>query len=668
MVSNKGKAIWTQPSWFYKAPSKHLGAGVSSPPVFSSFAHWWMEVNPQAVTKPPVPQEIPWCLPTLSTKGGPNPNETHLTGNLQEAGAFLSLASPPLLERINIASPHYANYQSAPHNSEENLNSSSWLLHPDHRLKPQAMAFFEFFGSGQQSMQQQDLNPQTPNQLQQNLLGVGPVQQLAVQVEAGQEQQLAVPVEAVQEQQLAVQENNSWPRWLEEIPVQQAPVSPVLDLEINLNEPPMPLTQDLNELPPLEGSEEMLIHPNQTTIDQQVGEILEMQRIIQHAPALAEGHLEALEEVIENQHDLYIVAQLAIDQDSNEIQQGKDPQERIVHPVEGQYFGEDQQHLPQLVLELHQQVMQEVCNNLNLNEEVANNLNLHVNADFQPLVLQAPTETSLHIEIPDDEMMDMDMENQKILGQGRQNKHGGLFQNNIQLGMATTFFTNPPESPLSAEPFWLAQMAPKFGDKAEEKDKILIEVPTKWLGLFKALLSAPAQHKWAKQLLESSFPKLLFNENEWTATLSLSCKPCATEVCELLRCEPLIAQEIEEAISEEPDEIMENPSPNKKRVRKGKADTPIVDSAVRRSSRVRANCNGFKMNVCKARNCPGCNSEPPTLSPAILKKIGTSMCDLQDDQLQEQILRSKKKVEPVGKKLKKRKDEEKKHDDHEVIN
>jgi hypothetical protein len=74
------------------------------------------------------------------------------------------------------------------------------------------------------------------------------------------------------------------------------------------------------------------------------------------------------------------------------------------------------------------------------------------------------------------------------------------------------------------------------------------------------------------------------------------------------------------------------------------------------------------MNVCKTKNYVGCNSEPPTLSLATLKKTGTSMCQLQDDQLEEQILISKKKVEPIGKKLKKNKDEKKKHDDNEDIN
>jgi hypothetical protein len=50
------------------------------------------------------------------------------------------------------------------------------------------MAFFDIFGLGQQAMHQyQDVNPQNPNQLQQDLLGAAPSQQLAEQMEAAQE-------------------------------------------------------------------------------------------------------------------------------------------------------------------------------------------------------------------------------------------------------------------------------------------------------------------------------------------------------------------------------------------------------------------------------------------------------------------------------------------------
>ena len=59
------------------------------------------------------------------------------------------------------------------------------------------------------------------------------------------------------------------------------------------------------------------------------------------------------------------------------------------------------------------------------------------------------------------------------------------------------------------------------------------------------------------------------------------------------------ASEIEEAI---PKDDLKESSSSKKRGRKAKADTPVVDSTVRRSSGVRANSNGFKVNTCTAKN------------------------------------------------------------------
>lgn len=120
----------------------------------------------------------------------------------------------------------------------------------------------------------------------------------------------------------------------------------------------------------------------------------------------------------------------------------------------------------------------------------------------------------------------------------------------------------------------------------------------------------------------------------------------------LLDSEPSSVREIEEAL---PMEDIGEPVSGKKRGRKGMAVTPIVDSAVRRSNRVRANSNGFKLDTCKIKNCLGCSSEPPILYPHSLKKIGTSLCQLQEDQLDEHLLMTKNKLEPVGKKVKKNK-------------
>ena len=103
------------------------------------------------------------------------------------------------------------------------------------------------------------------------------------------------------------------------------------------------------------------------------------------------------------------------------------------------------------------------------------------------------------------------------------------------------------------------------------------------------------------------------------------CKPSSIG---MLFSKPSPVREIEEAL---PKEDSEETSANKKRGRKGKADTPIVDSVVRRSDRVRANTNGFKVSTCRIKNCLGCSNDPPILSPLSLKNIGTSLCQLQEE-------------------------------------
>lgn len=225
-----------------------------------------------------------------------------------------------------------------------------------------------------------------------------------------------------------------------------------------------------------------------------------------------------------------------------------------------------------------------------------------------------------------------------------------IFQENIQIGMVRTFFFNSPALPKTVD---LPRLAPEFAFNYQanlDPEKELLVVPKDWMGFFKALLEAPAQHAWSKKLLESGFPSFLHMGPQGGCHLDLGFKPSPLGTCSLLESEPSTAKELEEAIPLEDSEEFLLP---KKRGRKGKAVTPIVDSMVRRSSRVRANTNGFKHSTCKIRNCLGCSNDPPILSPTSLKKIGTSMCQLQEDQLEEQMLLVKDKLEPMGKKGKK---------------
>jgi hypothetical protein len=199
-----------------------------------------------------------------------------------------------------------------------------------------------------------------------------------------------------------------------------------------------------------------------------------------------------------------------------------DLQEMIIHPSNEQVQEEIQMVAH---FELEQQ-----------HEETQGNV--EDNLDFNVAIPQInPWENFLHHEIPEDELM-MDVEEndledhqnlaiqdqnlatqhdlnyiqpeQENLGQQQnleqhlvaqhvnQIQHEAevdiepVFQNNIQLGMVKTFFNKPPAPyPSHLNPPWFA---PKPAKKSGSADKFLIEIPAKWLGLFQALLRAPAQY------------------------------------------------------------------------------------------------------------------------------------------------------------------------------
>lgn len=255
-----------------------------------------------------------------------------------------------------------------------------------------------------------------------------------------------------------------------------------------------------------------------------------------------------------------------------------DLQEMIIHPSNEQVQEEIQMVAH---FELEQQ-----------HEETQGNV--EDNLDFNVAIPQInPWENFLHHEIPEDELM-MDVEEndledhqnlaiqdqnlatqhdlnyiqpeQENLGQQQnleqhlvaqhvnQIQHEAevdiepVFQNNIQLGMVKTFFNKPPAPyPSHLNPPWLA---PKPAKKSGPADKFLIEIPAKWLGLFQALLRAPAQYSWAKQLILSGLPDLLRDEGDWTAFISMNKKPNTSDSCAYLAEEPVGVKAIEEAIQD----------------------------------------------------------------------------------------------------------------------
>lgn len=85
----------------------------------------------------------------------------------------------------------------------------------------------------------------------------------------------------------------------------------------------------------------------------------------------------------------------------------------------------------------------------------------------------------------------------------------------------------------------------------------------------------------------------------------------------------------------------------KKRKAKGNGKAPISDDDVRRSERLKKVHKGFKAATCKDKNCLGCSSTRPSISPKIIRCLGATFCDLDPKDLTEEKLN----VQPKRKSL-----------------
>ena len=250
----------------------------------------------------------------------------------------------------------------------------------------------------------------------------------------------------------------------------------------------------------------------------------------------------------------------------------------------------------------------------------------------------------LHAVRTDDNSENIDQPQQDVQGSTNGNDMslagGWVPQENSQIGMVSTLNINPSPS-----------LVPSFSNNQQamgQGDNEMISVPKEWAPFLKGLLQSPAHQIWAKNLIEAGLHNMLLQNQNITCTIPLMNQPPTTP-CKLLSGATSLVTGIEEALpAQEEDDLVIG----KKRARKSKVATPIVESAVRRSARIQAHTMGFKTNTC-SKDCPACATKPPTLSHYAIKKIGTALCQLKEDEINELTLTESSKLEPISKKSKK---------------
>ena len=76
-------------------------------------------------------------------------------------------------------------------------------------------------------------------------------------------------------------------------------------------------------------------------------------------------------------------------------------------------------------------------------------------------------------------------------------------------------------------------------------------------------------------------------------------------------------------------------SDNLRKRRNGK--TPLVETEVRRSDRIKKDNAGFRRNSCSNNNCLPCNAAPPIIQKSVVKNLTASFCKVAERELEDKL-------------------------------
>lgn len=161
-----------------------------------------------------------------------------------------------------------------------------------------------------------------------------------------------------------------------------------------------------------------------------------------------------------------------------------------------------------------------------------------------------------------------------------------------------------------------------------------------WSNFFTVLLLSPSNFEWVKSLLSSKIPEFLQSDTGTIEfSIPVSCPDnslCCSTVGE------------ENGQGREVGGSQDVPS-SSSRKRNAKKISAIVETEVRRSTRLKESAKGFKSKSCTNKKCLACAPDPPILKKDVIKKLAFDFCKLDDSELNDDLLRAKrKKTHPIA--------------------
>lgn len=154
---------------------------------------------------------------------------------------------------------------------------------------------------------------------------------------------------------------------------------------------------------------------------------------------------------------------------------------------------------------------------------------------------------------------------------------------------------------------------------SEEQEAV--KVPPNWVNFFCATLMNPEKFGWAKSFLLSSMWQIMCEGVDPETAFSFFI-PENFPVSGIPQCLQVFDSEDDNSISTPQQE----PNMEKLLSAKRKDRGPVVESEVRRSTRLQQLNKGYKHKTCQHVNCMACQAKPPVCSSKVIRNLNTSYC------------------------------------------
>ena len=251
------------------------------------------------------------------------------------------------------------------------------------------------------------------------------------------------------------------------------------------------------------------------------------------------------------------------------------------------------------------------------------------------------------------------MENLEDLQSGLQgnwvnqiNKHFNMAPS--LLGLKSIQMAATANTELSVSEEGLLLWKQHFKEQAlDNRSSFSTNIPVSWFNFIVHLLLSPDKFSWTVNMLKSGMWDLFTTvENMDQAFLFHIPDKCPTSHAP-------ICQAMEEGVQDKGKEnigvaanlhdvesqalLQPFGQENLRKRRSGK--TPLVETEVRRSDRIKKDNAGYKRNSCPNNNCLPCNAVPPTIKKSVVKNLTASFCKVSEGELEDMLAKKPKRMD-----------------------